>query len=150
MKTKSIEWNGNAITTPGLYSKIPLEIYHSAGICDGPSVSSSGLRKLFNDSPAHFYCDWSGNLDRIEPEDKPHFALGRAVHHLMLGEPFFAKLFAVQPAEYLDTKTSEMKPWNNNSNHAKAWKSEMQAGGRAILTLKDVEAIKGIDRKSVV
>ena len=144
MKTKSIEWNGDAIAAPGLYSKIPLETYHSSGICDGPSVSSSGLRKLFNESPAHFYCDWSGNPDRIEQEDKPHFALGRAVHHLMLGEPFFAKLFAVQPAEYPDSKTGELKPWSNNSNHAKAWKEKMLGEGRAILTLKDVESIKGM------
>ena len=144
MKTKSVEWNGNAITAPGLYSKIPLETYHSSGICDGPSVSSSGLRKLFNESPAHFYCDWPGNPDRVEQEDKPHFALGRAVHHLMLGEPFFAKLFAVQPAEYPDSKTGELKPWSNNSNHAKAWKGKMLGEGRAVLTFKDVEAIKGM------
>lgn len=144
MKTKSIEWDGHPITIPGMYSKIGLNVYHSFDICANYSVSSSGLRKLFNESPAHFYCDWSGNPDRIEQEDKPHFALGRAVHHLMLGEPFFAKLFAVQPAEYPDSKTGELKPWSNNSNHAKAWKSEMQAEGRAILTLKDVEAIKGM------
>lgn len=144
MKTKSIEWNGKPITAHGLYSKISLDLYHSAKICNGPSVSSSGLRTIFNESPAHFFCEWPGNPDRIEQDDKPHFALGRAVHHLMLGEPFFAKLFAVQPAEYPDGKTGEMKPWSNNSNHAKAWREQQAKEGRAILTMKDVESIKGM------
>ena len=144
MKNKNIEWDGTPITKPGLYSKIPLEVYHSAEICDGPSVSSSGLRKIFNESPAHFYAEWSGNPDRLEAKEKAHFALGRAVHHLMLGEPFFAKLFAAQPLEYPDSKTGEMKPWSNLSNHAKAWKESMSNAGRSILTGKDVENIRGM------
>jgi hypothetical protein len=144
MKTKSIEWDGHAITKSGLYSKISLDLYHSAGICDGPSVSSSGLRRLFNESPAHFFCEWPGNPKRIEPEDKPHFTLGRAVHHLMLGEPFFAKLFAIQPAEYPDSKTGEVKPWSNNSHHAKAWHESMRKAGRSVLIGKDVDNIRGM------
>ncbi len=144
MKSKTIEWDGKPITKPGLYSKIPIEVYHSAAICDGPSVSSSGLRKIFSQSPAHFFAEWPGNQNRVEQDDKPHFSVGRAVHHLMLGEPFFAKLFAQQPDEYPDSKTGEMKPWSNNSNHAKAWKAEQSAAGRAVLTPNDVENIRGM------
>ena len=45
VKLKTIKWDGNQITTPGMYSGIPLDSYHRGDICDGASVSSSGLRK---------------------------------------------------------------------------------------------------------
>ena len=144
MKIKTVEWNGKPITEPGLYSKIPISVYHSAEICDGPSVSSSGLRQIFNKSPAHFYAEWSGNPDRVEQKDKPHFSIGRAVHHLMLGEPFFAKMFAVQPDEYPDSKTGEMKPWHNGATFAKNWHTDMKVLGRTVLTPSDVENIRGM------
>jgi len=36
---KITKWNGKPITKPGWYSGIPIETYHSAGICDGKAVS---------------------------------------------------------------------------------------------------------------
>jgi hypothetical protein len=141
---KTTEWDGKAIKKPGLYSKIPLGKYHSAEICDGPSVSSSGLRRCFAESPAHFYSGWPGNPDYIPEDDKPQFVLGRAVHHLMLGEPFFAKLFSAQPSEYPDAKTGEMKPWTYAANYCKQWRMAQQNEGKAILTPNDIEAIKGM------
>ena len=144
MKIETVKWDGSPITKPGLYSNIPISVYHSAAICDGPSVSSSGLRQIFNKSPAHFYAEWPGNPDRVEQKDKAHFSIGRAVHHLMLGEPFFAKMFAVQPDEYPDSKTGEMKPWHNGSTFAKNWHTEMKVLGRTVLTPSDVENIRGM------
>lgn len=140
---KTTKWDGKQIAKAGLYAGIALETYHSANICAGPSVSSSGLRKLFNESPAHFYSEWAGNPNRVEPEDKPHFRIGRAVHHLMLGEPFFAKLFAIQPAEY-EADKGELKPWNNNAKVCREWQSLRAKEGRAVLTSKDVEALRGM------
>src|SRR5258708_4968181 len=101
-KFESIRWDGGKITKPGMYAGIPPSVYHSQDLFDGPSASSSGLRQLFHESPAHFHAEWSGNPARKEQKDKRHFVLGRAVHHVMLGEPFFAKLFCVQPDEYPD------------------------------------------------
>lgn len=144
MKLNTIEWSGKPITKPGLYSKIPLSQYHGQAICDGPSVSSSGLRRLFSESPAHFYAHWSGNPDYIDEADKKHFVLGRAVHHLMLGEPFFAKLFAAQPAEYPDAKTGELKPWTYNANYCKQWRIVQEKDGKAILTQSDIASIRGM------
>lgn len=144
MPIKSIEWDGKKITKPGIYSKIPLEIYHSQQLFDGPSVSSSGLRKLFYESPAHFYDAWSGNPDRAEPEDKAHFVLGRAVHHLVLGEPFFAKLFCSQPPQYADAKTGELKTWNYTAKVCKEWREMRLKEGRIPLTPTQIEQIKGM------
>jgi PDDEXK-like domain of unknown function (DUF3799) len=144
MKLKTIEWDFKPIAKPGLYSKVPMGLYHSAKICDAPSVSSSGLRRLFALSPAHFYAQWPGNPDFEQKDDKPHFVLGRAAHHLMLGEPYFAKLFAEQPAEYPDSKTGEMKPWSNNSNFAKDWHAKMSKAGRAVVTRDQVISLRGM------
>lgn len=141
---KTIEWDGKPISKPGLYSKIPLNVYHSQSICDGPSVSSSGLRTLFSQSPAHFYTMWSGNPEREEKDEKAHMIVGRAAHHLMLGEPFFAKLFCVQPAEYPDAKTGELKKWTYAAGYCKDWRTARMTEGRAILTGGDVASIKGM------
>jgi PDDEXK-like domain of unknown function (DUF3799) len=144
-KLQTVKWKpGEPISKPGMYSGISLERYHTGSICDGPSISSSGLRKIFSESPAHYWCESPLNPDRIEPKIKRHFILGRAVHHLMLGEPFFAKLFVVQPGEYPDSKTGELKPWNNNSTHAKLWHSKALVDRKLVLLPREIEQIKGM------
>lgn len=144
MQIKSIQWNGKQITEPGVYSRVPLDIYHGQDILAGPSVSSSGLRTLFNESELHFYSKWSGNPARKAEKTKPHLTLGRAVHHLMLGEPNFAQLFCIQPEEYADKKSGELKPWNGNAAVCKEWKEAQEAKGRLILTPKDAHNIRGM------
>lgn len=148
---ESIEWDGTQITKPGMYSRVPMDTYHIQDICDGPSVSSSDLRLCFSKSAAHAYDKWSGNPKREEEEEedgrgeseKKHFIVGRAMHHLMLGEPFFAKLFAEQPTEYSDA-SGELKKWNGNANVCKTWKKKQDEVGRSILTAKDVRNIRGM------
>jgi len=150
-KLKAIEWDGKTITKPGLYARVPLSLYHSQQICDGPSISSSGLRTIFNESPAHFYVEWDGNPERIERKDSRAFILGRATHHLVLGEKFFSKLFCMQPTDYVgeDEKTGlpTAKPWNNNAKACRAWQEARRKEGRTVLTAKEVEQIKGMATK---
>jgi len=144
---KSIDWDYKTITKPGFYANVPLELYHSAKICDSISVSSSGLRRLFSESPADFYDKWEGNPNRAEEEDKPHFAIGRAVHHLMLGEPYFAKLFCIQPDGWEDPDTGEVNAWRKGKGgvkHADAWAEDMAKANRTILTMDDFKSIKGM------
>jgi hypothetical protein len=142
---KTIPWDGEPISKPGIYSGIDLDIYHSVGICDSPSISSSGLRTIFNESPAHFFAKWRGNPDAVDRTDARHFIVGRAVHHLLLGEPFFAKIFAIQPEEY-EGDAGEIKKWNNNATDCKLWHKKMREAGRSVLTGKEVEDIKGMAR----
>jgi PDDEXK-like domain of unknown function (DUF3799) len=151
----TIKWDGVSITKPGIYSGIPLDLYHAVNICDGPSISSSGLRKIFNESPAHFYAEWAGNPDREEQDDADHFSIGRAVHHLMLGEPQFAKFFVIEPDEYeveIKTKnglekTGELKPWSNNAVVCKRWHEAQRTAKRAVLTVDAIHNIKGMCRR---
>jgi PDDEXK-like domain of unknown function (DUF3799) len=130
---KRVKWAGKPIARAGIYTGIPLPVYHSQ-LCTGPSVSSSGLRRCFALSPAHFYAQWSGNPDCIEQEDKKHFVIGRAVHHLMLGERFFSKSFAVRPKQWADWRTTD----------SRMWRDATEAKGLTVLTLDDIEAIRGM------
>lgn len=143
MKAKTIKWDGRTITKPGIYSGISLSTYHRHDICDGPSISSSGLRAIYGEetSPAKFYSTWSGNPNRIVTPDKRHFIVGRALHHLVLGEPYFAKLFCMQPTEWPD-EVGLLRPWNANRKTCQKWLRDRAKEGRIPLTPREVESIK--------
>lgn len=141
---KTVQWGGKQITRPGIYAGIPLAKYHDADICDAPSISSSHLRRLFSKSPAHFYAEWPGNPDYVEQRDKPHFILGRAVHHLFLGEKNFRSLFCIQPEEYPDRNTGVLKKWTYGSIYCQRWRDRMQRNGLSILTQNDFDNIRGM------
>lgn len=147
MKLKDIKWDGKQISKPGMYSGIPLNLYHEANICVGPSISSTGLRALNpqKGSPAHFYAKWVGNPNRLVDEnEKRHFILGRALHHLCLGEKLFAKSFCIEPDEYPDSKTGILKPWNNNSNYARDWHAQQKKLRRTPIKQDEVVQLKNM------
>ncbi|MGP9819238.1 PD-(D/E)XK nuclease-like domain-containing protein [Salinarimonas sp. NSM] len=125
---------GEVITEPGVYGSVPMERYHGADLCDGPSVSSSGLRTLFSQSPAHYFATSPLNPNRVERTETQAFSLGRAAHHLLLGEADFARHFAVRPDEWKDWRT----------NAAKAWRDEQEAAGLTVLKPDDLDAIRGM------
>lgn len=138
-------WNGEPIDKPGIYSHVPIGIYHGADLCVGPSISSSGLRTVFNDCPMAYWVESPLNPARLIPEEKEAFIVGRGAHHVILGEADFAKHFTVEPATYPDSKTGEQKPWNNNATFCKDWRVHVIEGeGRTILTAKQIETIRGM------
>lgn len=140
---KIIEWNGKPITKPGIYSKVSIVVYHSGRLCDGPSISSSGLRTIENESEAHFYDRWPVNPkhDPDAVKESEAFILGRATHHLLLGEPRFAAEYVVRPAKYPD---GSGKDWNGNSNVCRDWLADRAKEGRTVLTEAHLERIKGM------
>lgn len=141
-----IPWDGKKISKPGLYSGIPIDQYHG-DICEGPSASSTTLRKIFNDSPAEYWVNSPFNPDREEDtSEKAAYALGRAAHHLFLGEKGFRNMFVEQPATYRGEK-GEVKPWSNNANVCKAWNKERRAEGKTVLKTEDFENIVGMAKK---
>lgn len=124
---------GGKITMPGVYD-LPMAVYHS-DCCEGPSISSSGLRTIWAQSPAHYHYDSPYNPNRPEPKDRPHFSIGRAAHHLLyLGEKGFSDEFVVRPSEWSDWRTKD----------AKAWRDAAIADGKTVLTDAEIEAIKGM------
>lgn len=128
-------WDGKKIAEAGIYSGIPLYEYHG-DICDGPSISSSGIRQIENESPLHFWDSSYLNPDRPEPEYKAHFALGSAAHTLLLGEDGFRDQYVIRPDEFPDWRTKASQQWRDG----------MVAIGKNILTPQDLETIKGIAR----
>lgn len=120
------------ISKPGVY-EIPIETYHS-DCCAGPSISSSGLRTIENESPAHYWATSYLNPDRKVEAEKPHFSLGRAAHTLLLGESGFREQFAIRPDQFPDWRTKA----------SQQWRDEMIAAGRTVLTPADIETIRGM------
>lgn len=147
MSVTPIRWNGEPISKPGVYSHVPIAAYHGGDLCDGPSISSSGLRTIFDPGkgPMAYWIESPLNPLRILPGEKEAFILGRAAHHLVLGEIEFARHFTVEPATYPDAKTGEPKAWNNNANFCREWRAHVIEGeGRTILTTNQIEAIRGM------
>lgn len=122
------------IDRPGVY-RLTLEQYHGQP-CSGPSISSSGLRRILRESPAHFYAHSSLNPDRIEDEETQALLLGRAAHHLLLGEDDFSTLFIARPERFDSWRTNE----------AKTWKAKQEADGRTVLLPAQLEQIRGMAR----
>lgn len=142
---KPIRWDGEPISKPGVYAGVPMEAYHGADLCAGPSISSSGLRTIFNDCPMVYWVESPLNPNRIPPEEKDAFDLGRAAHHLLLGEEAFSRYFAIEPATYPDPKTGEAKKWNNNATFCIDWTEHVEEGeGRTILKGKQLDQIRGM------
>ena len=138
------QWDGEPISKPGIFQGVDISLYHSGKLCVGPSISSSGLRKIFSESEAHFWDGCPLNPDRAPQKSSDAFDLGRAVHHAILGEAFFSKMFVRQPDEYPDAKTGENKAWSNNAKWCREWNAEQAKAGKTILTDKDLDKIKGM------
>lgn len=88
--------DGQPVPGPGQYD-MSMDHYHSQACCPGPSVSSTGLRKIFLESPADFWATSELNDKRFEPEPTDAFTFGRAAHALLLGDECFEEKFCVVP-----------------------------------------------------
>lgn len=136
---------GGLITEPGAYSGLDINLYHGNPV-DGVSVSSTGLRKIRNQSPAHYFANSYLNPARKAEDQKGHFNLGQAAHMLFLGEEGFTDTFILRPDEYPDRKTGELKPWHGGATYCKEWAADAAASGKRVLTSDQVEAIRGMSQ----
>jgi hypothetical protein len=146
---KPRKWDGKQIGMPGIYSGIPLDAYHAGDICIEPSISSSGLRKLYSPlpwvkaSPAHFWATSPLNPDYEEDaeEETKSMILGRAAHHLLFGEADFKSIFVLRPA------TINGEAWHSNKTICKLWLKQQAEADLTVLTMDQLKAIKGIARE---
>lgn len=132
-----LQWNGEPISEPGIYAGIPMDAYHGQ-LTIGPSISSSGLRTIFYESPKHYFRDSYLNPNRKPEKASRPFEFGRAAHHLLLGEADFHDHFIVRPEELGG------KPWHGNRTECKAWLDYHRDRGFTVLKPEDLEAIKGM------
>lgn len=129
-------WSGQKIAAPGVYD-IPIDAYHG-DCCAGPSISSSGLRTIEARSLAHY---WAGSYLNPKREDRAEsvaFKVGRAAHHLLLGESGFAERFVLRPAEL------HGEPWQGNRKACRAWLAEQAAIGKTVITDQQINDIRGM------
>lgn len=115
----------------GIYPGIDIDLYHSQKICDGPSISSSGLRTIGIECPARFYAYSDLNPNKVQPKDKASLNFGRAAHALMLGEPEFNSKFVISPYETF------------NAANARAWRD---AQTKQIVRVADMVIINDMVR----
>lgn len=131
------EWNGNKIGIPAIYSGIPIETYHG-DLCIEPSVSSSVLRLMMQKSPAHVWANSHYNPNRVEKEASEVLIIGKAAHHLLLGEEDFEKLFVIRPDEI------DGAAWQGNRKVCKQWLADQKEAGLIVLKGEQVERIRGM------
>jgi hypothetical protein len=151
-----LEWRGEPIARPGIWRGVPAPIYHGQ-LTVKPSISTSGLKTIFDQSPAHYFegsylnpANWQTTIvdgvevqELIEQPASEALTFGRAAHHLLLGEADFRKHFTIQPATYVND-SGEEKPWNNNAAVCKKWHREQKENHRTVLTMSQIEHIKGM------
>lgn len=138
------QWKpGQKISEPGVYAGVPMATYHGPDLCVGPSISSSGLRTIFTDCPMSYWITSPYNPNPVERVDSRAFVIGRAAHHLCLGEADFQKHFIVRPDKYPDEKGA-LKAWTRAAHYCKAWEAGKAAEGLDILTPAELETIKGL------
>ena len=125
------------IGKPGVYVGVPMALYHGE-LCVGPSVSSSGLRTISDESPAHYYVDSYLNPDREEQEPSEAFILGRATHCIILGDEVFSTQFIMRP-EKIGTEA-----WQSNKTICKQWLKDQVGEGRTVLLSSQIKQIRGM------
>lgn len=148
-KIRTIE-DGDIITEPGAY-RMSMNWYHDQ-CCDGPSISSSGIREVIKKSPHSFWMSSSLNPDRY-PEKPPSefLVLGRAAHCLILGDEVFDEQFCYVPGDAPQRPTKIQIAaferdgvWSDSAKpRAEFWEEwDAKAAGRDFLTEAQVEKIK--------
>lgn len=93
-------------------------------------------------SAGHYWAYSPYNPDSKPPEaeDTDALILGRAAHHVLLGEQFFAERYVIRPAKL--TGKDGLKPWNGNRNCCIDW---LEAHRHLIvLSPADAEQITGM------
>ena len=100
------------IDTPGIY-ELGMDEYHRQPTV-GPSVSSSGLRRVENESPAHFWAYAKGlNPDAEERPGTGALDLGKAVHAFLFDDADEIARIVVRPDEFPDYRTKAAREWRD-------------------------------------
>lgn len=137
------------ITKNGIYPDIDIEAYHhDPKLCDGPSISHSGLDRIFKKSPAHYYIG-----SPLNPTPEPHepseaMVLGQSAHHLFLGQDNWSLRYIERPEMILGAK------WNGNRLDCKEWLKKQELAGRIVLKPEQIKAVVGmaesLDREPLI
>lgn len=126
------------ITQPGAYADIPAEDYHgNPDLLPGPSLSSSGAKKLLSQSPYHFWFDSPLNPNRPGEADKPHFNIGKAAHDMILLSERWPEFYHVLPEGFSRAGTKKFAD-------AIAEADAAREAGMVVLRAEDAETVEAV------
>lgn len=142
--------DGQVVRKNGAY-RMSMAHYHSQ-CCAGPSISSSGLRKIWDRGAWAFWSESDLNPDRYPASEieKDAFILGRAAHSLILGDEVFSDAFTYYPKDAPQRPTATQiaaferdGEWSEKASpRAAFWeKFDREAAGKTMLSETQVEAI---------
>ncbi len=115
-----------------------MEQYHRQ-LTVTPSLSSSGGRKIDDESPAHFFAGSYLNPDAEPYKSSEAYIFGKAAHHLYTGEANFNEHFI----EQLD-KAPDGRDWHHANLSCKKWLGEQALAGREVLKPSSIVHIGGM------
>lgn len=126
------------IAKPGAYADISAEDYHRApNLLPGPSLSSSGAKKMLAQSPFHFFFDSPLNPDRPPEEDKGHLNVGKAAHDMILLSERWPEAYHVLPDGFAWNKTKAMPD-------EIAAAEEARTEGKTLLKFDEAETVRAV------
>ncbi|MGH0004109.1 PD-(D/E)XK nuclease-like domain-containing protein [Pseudovibrio ascidiaceicola] len=135
-----IKWDGQPITSSGVYSGVPIDRYHNdPELFSCPAVSKSQLKTLFfltGGSPWHFWQFWNQNPERKIRKPTKETDFGKAAHALVLGEEVFGEGYELRPAQWDDYTKVE----------SRVWRDRVYAEGRTPVTVQDLKTIRKMAR----
>lgn len=124
------------ITEPGAYADIDNADYHrNPDLLPGPSLSSSGAKKILSASPYHYWFDSPLNPNRPPEDDKPHLNIGKAAHDMILLSERWPEFYHVLPEGFSRAATKKFA-------EAIAEADEKAEAGLTILRHDDAETVK--------
>jgi hypothetical protein len=130
--------NSPLITEAGAYQHIAAEDYHrNANLLPGPSLSSSGAKKLLAQSPYHYWFDSPLNPDRPPEPDKPHFNVGKAAHDFVLLSERWPDHYHVLPEGFSRAATKKFAAEIEEADEA-------AEAGLTILKHDEAETVKAV------
>jgi PDDEXK-like domain of unknown function (DUF3799) len=124
------------ITEPGAYADISMDDYHGREICGSPSVSSSGLKRIEDESAYHYWFNSPLNPNRPKQEQKRHFNVGKGLHDLLLMGDLFPKEYFILP-EGFDARLKDYRS-------AKEERDAAIEAGVPVIRFDDNEMIKAM------
>jgi exodeoxyribonuclease VIII len=145
---KAFQYKGEVIRKSGAYVGVPISTYHSGLLCEGISISSTGLRQVRR-SPAHFWAPHPLNPNRIEIDDKENRDLifGSAAHCTAFEPELFNAQFMVLPPDAprrpSDRQRKAVKKSQSTVEAIEFWDAA-NACGKELLTSLDMEDIKAM------
>lgn len=95
-----------AINAPGAY-EVPADIYHADSFLPSPSLSSGVGKLLITRSPRHAWAAHPRLNPAYKQANKAAFDVGRAAHHLILGDPGRYKI--IDAADYRTKAAQEQR-----------------------------------------